>query len=50
MPLVRHLKGRHIAGIGWIGQLIVAAAGACVLIYVARLVRRKHRQSGASGG
>lgn len=26
---------------GWIGQLIVAAAGACLLIYVARLVRRK---------
>ncbi|WP_345742302.1 GlsB/YeaQ/YmgE family stress response membrane protein, partial [Roseobacter litoralis] len=24
---------------GWIGQLIVAAAGACVLIYVVRLVR-----------
>ncbi|WP_300012483.1 GlsB/YeaQ/YmgE family stress response membrane protein [uncultured Roseobacter sp.] len=26
---------------GWIGQLIVAAAGACMLIFVARLVRRK---------
>ncbi|WP_299971051.1 GlsB/YeaQ/YmgE family stress response membrane protein [uncultured Roseobacter sp.] len=26
---------------GWIGQLIVAAAGACLLIYVARLIRRK---------
>lgn len=24
---------------GWIGQLIVAAAGACLLIYVVRLVR-----------
>ncbi len=26
---------------GWIGQLIVAAAGACLLIFVARLIRRK---------
>lgn len=26
---------------GWIGQLIVAAAGACLLIFVARLLRRK---------
>lgn len=26
---------------GWIGQLIVAAAGACLLIYVTRLIRRK---------
>ncbi len=26
---------------GWIGQLIVAAAGACLLIYVARLIRSK---------
>ncbi len=26
---------------GWIGQLIVAAAGACLLIYVARMIRRK---------
>ncbi|WP_187431361.1 hypothetical protein ROLI_030090 [Roseobacter fucihabitans] len=26
---------------GWIGQLIVAAAGACLLIFVVRLVRRK---------
>lgn len=26
---------------GWIGQLIVAAAGACLLIYVARLIRKK---------
>ncbi|MCX7567720.1 GlsB/YeaQ/YmgE family stress response membrane protein [Sulfitobacter sp. F26169L] len=25
---------------GWFGQLIVAAAGACLLIFVARLVRR----------
>ncbi|WP_299961013.1 GlsB/YeaQ/YmgE family stress response membrane protein [uncultured Roseobacter sp.] len=24
---------------GWIGQLIVAAAGACLLIYVVRLLR-----------
>ena len=24
---------------GWIGQLIVAAAGACLLIYVVRMVR-----------
>ncbi|MFL4468604.1 GlsB/YeaQ/YmgE family stress response membrane protein [Tateyamaria armeniaca] len=24
---------------GWIGQLIVAAAGACLLIYVTRLIR-----------
>ncbi|MCE8005785.1 GlsB/YeaQ/YmgE family stress response membrane protein [Aestuariivita sp.] len=24
---------------GWIGQLIVAAAGACLLIYVVRLMR-----------
>ncbi|WP_227267694.1 GlsB/YeaQ/YmgE family stress response membrane protein [Roseobacter weihaiensis] len=26
---------------GWIGQLIVAAVGACLLIFVARLIRRK---------
>ncbi|MDU9006767.1 GlsB/YeaQ/YmgE family stress response membrane protein [Sedimentitalea todarodis] len=26
---------------GWIGQLIVAAAGACLLIYAARLIRNK---------
>ena len=26
---------------GWIGQLIVAAAGACLLIYVVRMVRKK---------
>ena len=26
---------------GWIGQLIVAAAGACLLIAVVRLIRRK---------
>lgn len=26
---------------GWIGQLIVAAAGACLLIYMARLIRKK---------
>lgn len=26
---------------GWIGQLIVAAAGACLLIFVARLIRSK---------
>lgn len=26
---------------GWIGQLIVAAAGACLLIFVARLIHRK---------
>ncbi|MGB5863302.1 MAG: GlsB/YeaQ/YmgE family stress response membrane protein [Sulfitobacter sp.] len=26
---------------GWIGQLIVAAAGACLLIFVVRLVRSK---------
>ncbi|WP_299288894.1 GlsB/YeaQ/YmgE family stress response membrane protein [uncultured Tateyamaria sp.] len=25
---------------GWIGQLIVAAAGACLLIFVVRLIRR----------
>ena len=26
---------------GWIGQLIVAAAGACLLIFLARVIRRK---------
>ena len=26
---------------GWLGQLIVAAAGACLLIFVVRLVRSK---------
>ena len=26
---------------GWIGQLIVAAAGACLLIFVVRLIRSK---------
>lgn len=26
---------------GWIGQLIVAAAGACLLIFVVRIIRRK---------
>ncbi len=26
---------------GWIGQLIVAAAGACLLIFTVRLVRQK---------
>ena len=26
---------------GWIGQLIVAAAGACLLIFVARVIRRR---------
>lgn len=26
---------------GWIGQLIVAAAGACLLIFVVRMVRSK---------
>ncbi len=26
---------------GWIGQLIVAAAGACLLIAVVRMIRRK---------
>jgi uncharacterized membrane protein YeaQ/YmgE (transglycosylase-associated protein family) len=26
---------------GWIGQLIVAAAGACLLIFAVRLIRRK---------
>lgn len=26
---------------GWIGQLIVAVIGACLLIFAARLVRRK---------
>ncbi|MBW4709523.1 GlsB/YeaQ/YmgE family stress response membrane protein [Roseobacter sp. YSTF-M11] len=26
---------------GWIGQLIVAAAGACLLIFIGRLIRRK---------
>ena len=26
---------------GWIGQLIVAATGACLLIYVARLIRNR---------
>ena len=26
---------------GWIGQLIVAAAGACLLILVARMIRRE---------
>lgn len=24
---------------GWIGQLVVAAAGACLLIYITRLIR-----------
>ena len=26
---------------GWIGQLIVAAAGACLLIFVVRMIRSK---------
>ncbi|EYD73091.1 GlsB/YeaQ/YmgE family stress response membrane protein [Limimaricola hongkongensis] len=27
---------------GWIGQLVVAVIGACLLIFVARLIRGKH--------